>query len=160
MPHTNRRKKSSTATTGEKKPNPKILHTTRQYLEDDDGWIHIVDTPRQSQVTIKEGSLHTGDFERNGVAYVERTLEDLKQDLEYYTKLWESGEACEILRERLSTVAGERLKIGDVVCLGLSSLQSARREGRRRSFVQLAALRSIVQILGMLLCSLLRSIER
>ena len=45
-------------------------------------------------------------------------------------------------------VGDSRLTAGDVVCLGLGSMQSARREGRRASFIQLAALRTIMEILG------------
>jgi hypothetical protein len=143
MPHTNRKKKSTAV--GEKKTTPKLVHTKRQQIEDDDGWTHVIDTPRKSQVKVKEGQLHAGDFERAGVAYVERTIEEMKTDLEYYTKQWEGTEACAGLKEKL--VGEGRVKIGDVVCLGLGSLQSARREGRRSSFTQLAALRTIVETL-------------
>jgi hypothetical protein len=145
MPHTNRKKKTSTG--AEKKPQPKTLHTKRQQIEDEDGWTHVIDSPRKTQVKAKEGLLHTGDFERNGVSYVERTVEELKKDLEHYTKQWEDGEGCRSLREEL-LIEKERKRVGDVVCLGLGSLQSARREGRRASFTQFAALRTIMEILG------------
>ncbi|KAG0650536.1 hypothetical protein D0Z07_3035 [Hyphodiscus hymeniophilus] len=92
MPHTNRKKKSSLAA-GERKTQPKIVHTKRQQIEDGDGWTHVVDTPRKTQLKVKAG-LHMGDFERAGVAYVERTLEELGKDLEFYTRLWSDGEAC------------------------------------------------------------------
>lgn len=161
MPHTNRKKKSTTSTVSEKKPQPKIFHTKRQQIEDDDGWTHVIDTPRKSQLNVKQGhSLHTGDFEKNGVSYIERTLEELRADLEYYGKLWESGEGCGRLKELLMKGEGEgegkeegkrleRVRVGDMVCLGLGSLQSARREGRRASFTQLAALKTIMKVLGM-----------
>ncbi len=69
MPHTNRKKKSSAAG-GEKKPQHRLEHTKRQQIEDGDGWTHVVDTPRKSQVKVREGQLsHAGDFERNGVSY-------------------------------------------------------------------------------------------
>lgn len=105
---------------------------------------------------VKEGQLlHAGDWESGGVAYVQRTLEELGADLEYYTKQWEGGQSCTSLREVLSgrkeSEEGKdkgRRRVGDVVCLGLGSLQSARREGRRSSFTQLAALRTILEILG------------
>jgi hypothetical protein len=70
----------------------------------------------------------------------------------YYGKQWESGEACKVLKERLSSTeekSQRRIAVGDVVCLGLGSLQIARREGRRASFTQLAALRTIMGLLGM-----------
>lgn len=151
MPHTNRKKKSSNA--GDKKPLPKVVHTKRQQIDDEDGWTHVIDTPRNTklQLKIKEGQvLHAGDFERDGVSYVTRTLEELRGDLEYYTKQWESGEGCEKLKELLVGKAkdGERMRVEDVVCLGLGSLQSSRREGRRASLTQLAALRTIIQALG------------
>jgi hypothetical protein len=155
MPHTNRKKRSSasTSTSGEKKAGPKLLHTKRQQIEDDDGWTHVIDTPRKSQVKAKEGQpLHAGDFERNGVSYIDRTLEEMKADLDYYQKQWESSDACAGLLEKfVGQGEGKEdggVKIGDVVCLGLGSLQSARREGRRASFTQLAALRTIVDALG------------
>ena len=152
MPHTNRKKKSSSGAAGEKKPQPKLVHTKRQQIEDEDGWTHVIDTPRKSQLKIRDGPLHAGDFERGGVAYVERTVEEMSADLEYYTKQWEGNEGCAELIAKLKVEEekeGERrARVGDVVCLGLGSLQSARREGRRSSFTQLAALRSIIGILG------------
>ena len=154
MPHTNRKKKSSIP--GEKKPAPKLVHAKRKQIEDEEGWTHVIDSPRRQQVKAKEGQLlHAGDWESGGVAYVQRTLEELGADLEYYTKQWEGGESCNALREVFSgrregeegKVKGRR-RVGNVVCLGLGSLQSARREGRRSSFTQLAALRTILEILG------------
>ena len=153
MPHTNRKKKSAVG--GETKLQPRPIHTKRQQIEDEDGWTHVIDTPRKSQIKAKEGQrLHTGDFERNGVAYVERTVEDLGKDLEFYRTTWESGEAVGGLREKLGRKEAEgderRIRVGGVVCLGLGSLQSARREGRRASFTQLLALKSILEVLGVL----------
>lgn len=162
MPHTNRKKKSSTSTGtgGEKKTGPKLVHMKRQQIEDDDGWTHVIDTPRRPQVKVKEGQLlHAGDFERNGVSYVERTLEEMRADLEYYGKQWESDGACAGLKEKFNSKEEEkegRVRVGDVVCLGLGSLQSARREGRRASFTQLAALRTIMELLGKFLPHLSR----
>jgi hypothetical protein len=151
MPHTNRKKKTPSTTDG-KKPTVKLVHTKRQQIEDDEGWTHVVDTPRKTTLRPKEGQLHTGDFEENGVAYVTRTLDELRGDLEYYTRLWEGESACIVLRERFGNegeVREGRKEVDSVICLGLGSLQSARREGRRTSFTQLAALRSIIQHLGM-----------
>lgn len=145
MPHTNRKKQSSTAK--EKTHRSKLVRTKRQQIEDDDGWTHVIDIPRGVQVKVEEGQLlHAGDFERDGISYVERTVDEMKADLEYYQKQWESNEACAVLKDKL--VGDSRLKVGDVVCLGLGSMQSARREGRRASFIQLAALRTIMEILA------------
>ena len=153
-----------------KKPQPKLAGPTkRRQIEDEHGWTHVVDTPRRKSQgrgrakTIEAGAqlLHAGDFERGGVAYVHRTAEELGADLEAYTKQWGAGEACAELNARLKVGEGGgegegertgearvRARVGDVVCLGLGSLQSARREGRRASFTQLAALRSILDVLG------------
>jgi uncharacterized protein (DUF1330 family) len=148
MPHTNRKKNPQNADS-----KPRIVHTKRQQIEDGDGWTHVVDTPRRSTLTKKEGRLHAGDFEKNGVSYINQTLEETRKDFEYYTKQWETMEACEALKEKLVEVEGRR-KAGNVVVLGLGSLQNARREGRRASYTQLAALRTVVATLGMPILSI------
>ena len=189
MPHTNRKKKSSAAN-AQTKSRPTIVHVKRQEVQDDDGWTHIVNTPRKrgSTITNAAKALHAGDFEINGVSYINRTLEEMKADFEYWKKQWEQGEACAILKEKLEqrekveepeeklqegeTKEGEakkveheeelkveattednqkrtdRIKVDNVVVLGLGSLQSARREGRRASATQLAALQTITKTLG------------
>jgi hypothetical protein len=149
MPHTNRKKNSQNT-----KSKPHIVHTKRQQIEDSDGWTHVVDAPRRSTPAKGKGLLHTGDFEKNGVSYIRRTLEEMRKDFEYYTKQWESNEACNDLKRNLGEKEG-KMKVENVIVLGLGSLQSARREGRRASFTQLAALRTIVEILGKS-CQILR----
>lgn len=148
MPHTNRKKKGAAAATPKR-----IQHTKRQEIEDDEGWTHVVDTPstRRRAVDIekvlKGQAGGGGDFELNGVAYVNRTVEELARDLEYYTRKWEESDACKGLEEVLKVREGKVL-IGDVVALGLGSLMIARREHRRASFTQLAALRTIMKAFG------------
>lgn len=56
------------------------------------------------------------------------------------------GEGKEEKKGRLERKS--KKKINNIVCLGLGSLQSARREGRRASFMQLAALRTLISIIG------------
>jgi len=183
MPHTNRKKpKSSLSSNTPSKP--KIVQTKRQQIEDDEGWTHIIDTPRKPlrapqkenggglvESTAKQ--FHSGDFVVNGVAYVNRTLEELVREAGTWEEAWRKTEACLALEtilkgEDQKLVEGEeegkedaqivkeesndkkqRSKIDSVVCLGLGSLQNARREGRRASFTQLAALKTIISSMGM-----------
>jgi hypothetical protein len=146
MPHTNRKKKSSAAN-GAEKPQLRVIHTKRQQVEDANGWTHVIDSPRRTSAKKGKDAFPVGDFEKGGVSYVRRTLEEMKKDGEYYQKQWESNEAHGVLKEKLGEAEGGR-KVGNVVVLGLGSLQSARREGRRASYTQLAALRTIISVLG------------
>lgn len=148
MPHTNRKKKSSTGA-----QQPKVIHTKRQEIEDADGWTHVVEgrrhTSHASAAKAKAQApwLQAGDFEENGVAYVKKTLEEIAADQEYYAGKFTESEAGAQLRKLFE---GRKLEVERVVVLGLGSLQLARREGRRASHTQLAALRSVMDILGML----------
>lgn len=251
MPHTNRKKKTSSSSSSNKPTaKPTLVHVKRQEIQDDDGWTHVIDKPRTRRSTVSRsanGGLHVGDFEVNGVSYVNKTLEELKTDYQFWKKGWEEAKECKLLKDRLQgrdaplvpeelaeeegknegldqaaikemdterTVGdGEketnaedkddeatpddqllseleyafnqqafaeaalraaesrrrraeeilrakeavlkyqnsvlsRSTIDNVVVLGLGSLQSARREGRRASATQLAALQTIVSILS------------
>jgi hypothetical protein len=161
MPHTNRKKKTVDAV--EKKQRNNIVQPMKRIqVVDGDGWVHVVGGGKKAG----DGAAwtHAGDFERDGVAYIHRTVEEMRGDFEYYRKQWESSEAGKQLKEILKGRKG----VKNVVCLGLGSLQSARREGRRSSFTQLAALCMILEELGrcclelwwMLLTSLLYSRRR
>jgi hypothetical protein len=179
MPRPNRKKKNT----------PTIVYTKRQEIQDDDGWTHVVDTPRKRRSTLTKaanGGLHTGDFEIDGVGYVNRTLEEMSKEYDFWKKSWEGEAACgqlvevlgqvkesssqngpddaqhtqdklaqdgEVLSHKPADIAsnGKRVKVDSIVVLGLGSLQSARREGRRATMTQLAALQTIVQQLGMLI---------
>jgi len=101
MPHTNRKKKGTFA----KGPEKRIVHTKRQQIEDEEGWTHVIDAP-SSRRTINPEKLNIGlgvggDYEVNGNWYVNRTLEELQKDLEYYTRKWEESDACEGLKKVL-----------------------------------------------------------
>jgi hypothetical protein len=145
MPHTNRKK--STPTTVEKKKV--VVHTKRKEVLDEEGWVHVVDTPRTSSKTSKAvNSLHAGDFEVNGVQYVNRTLDEMREELGYWRRSWEADEACAGLKKTLEGKRKGECGVKRCVVLGLGSLQSARREGRRASFTQLVALETIISILG------------
>lgn len=138
-------------------PQTKHVATKRQEVLDTDGWTHIVETPRHraraASIKIKENEqFHSGDFTINGVSYVNRTLEEMKQDQEYYQKQWDETDAAIEVKEKFaSKEAGDKdpkVPVDSVVCLGLGSLQGSRREGRRASHTQLAALRTIIAQLG------------
>lgn len=104
MPHTNRKKKPSSSTRNAK---PTIVHTKRQEILDDEGWTHVVDTPRKLSSTLTKaanGGLHAGDFEIDGVGYVNRTLEEMGKEFEFWRKGWEESSA----RKRLgASLRGE-----------------------------------------------------
>lgn len=143
MPHTNRKKSNQNP-----KPKPHLVHIKRQQIEDSDGWTHVIDAPRRSNPARGKEWLHSGDFEKNGASYINRTLAEVRKDFEHYTKQWEESEAHNTLRSTLAEANG-RKNVENVIVLGLGSLQSARREGRRASYTQLAALRTMVEVLGM-----------
>ncbi|KAL3422684.1 sensitivity to red light reduced-srr1 [Phlyctema vagabunda] len=145
MPHTNRKKKTS----GAQPAKPQVIHTKRQEVEDSDGWTHVIEGRRhtsraEAKSKSKEPWLHGGDFTLQGLSYINRTLEQMTADQEHYHKQWESSDAFVSLKGQLEPTKG-RFHIANVVCLGLGSLQSSRREGRRASHTQLAALRTIIQ---------------
>lgn len=145
MPHTNRKKKTAGSPTTK---TPLIQHTKRTEIEDTEGWTHIVDKPRtNSKKKPNTSLLHGGDFEIDGVSYINRTLEELTTDYEYWRKQWEESAACAELKQVISEGEGRR-NVDNVVVLGLGSLQSSRREGRRASATQLAALQTMLPLLG------------
>jgi hypothetical protein len=154
MPHTNRKKKTVGSTPKREDKNPSIIHTKRKEVEDEEGWTHIVDTPRTRtrSSTLKKGGngtiLHGGDFEIDGVSYVNRTLEELQAEYAYWQKAWEGSDTARDLKEKMAGELEDKSMIGNVLLLGLGSLQNSRREGRRASATQLAALQTIIQTLG------------
>lgn len=148
MPHTNRKKKSPTTTSSTSTTKkPIVVHTKRKEILDDEGWVHVIDTPRTRRSTVSK-NLHTGDFEVNGVQYVTRTLDEMRDEKAYWRRGWEGDDACSALKTLLEERKGSAMGIKNVVVLGLGSLQSARREGRRASFTQLGALETILSSLG------------
>lgn len=136
------RRKPARATAPDDKKSD-YVHTKRRQVEYDDGWTLIVDSPKKNKVPVTT-AFHGGDFEINGVGYVTRTLEEMKADSAHWKKAWEESDACRELKEKLEGMD----KIENAVVLGLGSLQSSRREGRRASATQLAALQTIVEVLG------------
>ncbi|TGO37733.1 hypothetical protein BHYA_0090g00230 [Botrytis hyacinthi] len=144
MPHTNRKKKSGARDTGEEAEKTKKIaqSTKRKQIEDGEGWTHVVGGGKKTGAA--ETWTHAGDFVKDGVAYIERSMEEMQADLESYRKQWEGSEAA----GQLKKILHGRGKVNSVVCLGLGSLQSARREGRRSSYTQLAALMMIIEEFG------------
>ncbi|EDN91071.1 predicted protein [Sclerotinia sclerotiorum 1980 UF-70] len=148
MPHTNRKKKSGAGDTGDvvmngaEKTKKIVQPMKRKQVEDGEGWTHVIGGGKKA--SSGEAWTHAGDFVKDGVAYIERTVEEMRDDLVYYGKQWESSEAA----KQLKGVLKGKGAVKNVVCLGLGSLQSARREGRRSSFTQLAALMMILEELG------------
>jgi hypothetical protein len=137
----------STTAKKTKSKKPTAVYTKRTQIEDDEGWTHVVDALRRSKNGgVKKGQiiLHGGDFEVDGVSYINRTLEEMKAEFEYWKKSWEEDSACLELKEKLQVLSG----VENVVFLGMGSLQSSRREGRRASATQLAALQTIITSLG------------
>ena len=133
--------------TKSKKKKTTAVYTKRTQIEDDDGWTHVVDAPRRSKNGgVKKGQalLHGGDFEVDGMSYINRTLDEMKAEFEYWKKSWGKDSACLELKEKLQVFSG----VENVVFLGMGSLQSSRREGRRASATQLAALQTIITSLG------------
>ncbi|CZR63137.1 uncharacterized protein PAC_13034 [Phialocephala subalpina] len=131
-----RKKKSSVKPQG-------LVHTKRRQVEDTDGWTHIIDTPKTKKATPKTPAFHGGDFEIGGVSYVNRTLEEIKDEFEHFKRAWEERPACHDLKSKLQDLNN----IENIIILGLGSLQTSRREGRRTSATQLAALQTILEIL-------------
>ncbi|KAK6607197.1 hypothetical protein H4I95_04846 [Botrytis cinerea] len=125
MPHTNRKKKGGAREPGEETEKTKKIapSTKRTQIEDGEGWTHVV------------GAEERPELQKPGLT---------REILCRMGKQWESSEAAGQLRKILRG----RSAVKSVVCLGLGSLQSARREGRRSSYTQLAALMMIIEELG------------
>lgn len=146
MPHTNRKKRASGATTTSNTTRPKMVHKKRYEIEDDEGWTHIIPTCRK---TIRAGLEFLGGFiDENS----DRTLGEAMEDYDRSLKQWENSDACAGLKKLLLASAQGKVLVENVVCLGLGSLQGF---GARTSYTQLVALRTILDVLGGFLTRLL-----
>lgn len=147
-----RKKKPSTTTANEAEKKRTVVHTKRKEITDDEGWTHVIDSPnRRGKVEGLKGTplRHGGDFVRDGVSYITRTLEEVQQEFEHWKKQWEASSACSELQTLLpDREEAKRERTSNVVFLGMGSLQNTRREGRRASATQLAALQTIISVLG------------
>jgi hypothetical protein len=151
MPHTNRKKKNVDS---QKKV---IVHTKRKEVLDEEGWTHVIDKPQPKAIPSiqkpeRKGNANlwsiAADFRIGDAYYVDRTLEEYEVDFDRARKTWGKSEACRQLKVLLEGKTGEEREIGNVVVLGLGSLQNARGEGRKASWLQLVALRDLVEGLG------------
>jgi hypothetical protein len=149
MPHTNRKKKNVDT---QKKV---IVHTKRKEVLDEEGWTHVIDKPQlkvTSSTLERKGNPElwsiAADFKIGDCYYVDRTLEEYEVDNDRARKTWGKSEACRQLKVLLEGKTGEEREIENVVVLGLGSLQNARGEGRKGSWLQLVALRDLVEGLG------------
>lgn len=150
MPHTNRKKKS---TVGNKVFDEEVFvksktsHTKRQQILGEDGWTHVVNAlPRNGRSKQKAPSVQGGILESNGLD-IARRFDEVKRDYEHHKQAWEKTEACKQLRSKLEA-RREKVGIKNVVCLGSGSFQGAHRDRRRATYTQLAALQTMVEVLG------------
>ncbi|POS86529.1 hypothetical protein EPUL_001608 [Erysiphe pulchra] len=126
------------------------MFTKRREVVDEEGWTHVIDrmqrAPKTQNKTPVSSPSHTGDFEVNSIPYINRNLEEVKRDFFYWQKQWDESSACFELREKILS-RNEICKIKNVVVLGIGSLLSARREARRCSATQLAAVKTILRVI-------------
>lgn len=142
---------------GKKSSHSYSAFNKRKEIKDADGWTYVVRKSPSSEVsricapckssTAKLVSF-SGDYEINGVIYIHRTLEDVKSEFLMWQKQWEESPSCKELEEKIRNNRVHSFHgIDNAIVLGLGSLLSARRDARRCSATQLAALLSLVQFL-------------
>ncbi|KFY37727.1 hypothetical protein V495_06986, partial [Pseudogymnoascus sp. VKM F-4514 (FW-929)] len=83
--------------------------------------------------------------------YITRTLQTMREEFEKYQEKWLESSACTSLRGTILDLKqqDEYVPIDNIVCLSLGSLQDMVEECRERSFTQLAALMSIIEVLDL-----------
>lgn len=149
MPHTNRKKRANGEVSFQ--PKPKFVQTRRQEIEDDEGWTHVVDAKKTLKTPeVKELGITKpweGDFVSGETAVTMMDLGEVEAEHRRYRDQWEASEACTKLKEILSA-GKDVLTISNVICLGLGTLQDWKHPSRRTSHIQLAALNTIITILG------------
>ncbi|KAI1007199.1 hypothetical protein K3495_g1024 [Podosphaera aphanis] len=150
-----RKKKSSASGGVDSRPTTINMHSRRKEFVDAEGWTHIVNKPRKGcarrdSPTIRGLQLHGGDFEVRGVPYLRQSIDDVHKEFLFFQKQWEESSACTNLKQIiLEGEKDERKKeIRNLVVLGLGSLSSVRREGRKTSATQLAAVLTILKVVG------------
>jgi len=142
MPHTNRKKKAFNGK-AEVDPKKKFSHSKREYISSEDGWTHVADKRWKSMMSKDKSH----KIMENPLA--DMTLEEMVKEHKRYREQWESSDAFAKLKNILSDTGNEgRCTVGNVVCLGLGSLQALVIEWRRSSHTQLAALMTIKEALG------------
>lgn len=143
---------SSDSTTN--KPLNPMRFKKRKEVLDTEGWTHLIDKPRKTlqaqKISAAGSSLQIGDFEINGISYLNRTLEEVKKEFYLWQKQWEGSSSCADLKKKIINLkeTSKIFEINDFVVLGIGSLLSARREARRCSATQLAAVLTILQVVN------------
>lgn len=121
---------------------------------DEEGWTHVIDraqrAPKIQNKNAANSLSRTGDYEVDGVPYIKRNLDEVQREYIYWQKQWDESSACTELRNKLVSIIEKNTKceIRNIVVLGIGSLLSARREARRCSATQLAAVRTMLQVLN------------
>ncbi|RKF63941.1 hypothetical protein OnM2_022101 [Erysiphe neolycopersici] len=128
-----------------------MMFTKRREVVDEEGWTHVIDRVQRApeiknKTPVSSSPSHTGDFEVNSIPYINRNLEEVKRDFFHWQKQWDESLACVELRKKIGA-RKEICNIKNIVVLGIGSLLSARREARRCSATQLAAVKTILQVL-------------
>lgn len=147
MPHTNRKKRSGTASASQ---GPKIIHTKRQLLNDDEGWTHVVDAKKTTKTLEVKELGHKpwdGDVISGETAIVTMDYREMQAEHARFKQQWENSEACASLKAIMAEKK-DSIKISSVVCLGLGSLQDWKLQMRRASHTQVAALQTMLECLG------------
>lgn len=100
----------------------------------------------------RNGHVSVGVY-RNG--YSTRTLETMAGEFKRYQAEWLKSAACVSLRGTIRDLKKQDgyVRIDNIVCLALGSLQDTTAESRGRSLTQLAVLMTITELLGRLFLS-------
>lgn len=142
MPHTNRKNQASGPVGAE------FTHSNRRTVQDDAGWSHVVNVRggaggrRTTKHTVKLPTKN-GEY-----AYASSSIAQMHKHLDFYSEKWAGDRASQELYMMLDD---SNSGVENVVCLGLGSLHNANSESQRASWMQLVALRTILDTLGMYL---------
>jgi len=142
MPHTNRKKKASGPVGAE------FAHSNRRNIQDDAGWSHVVNIRGGAGGRKTRGPASKLPAGNGEYAYTRSSLAEMHKNLAYYSEKWAGDRASHELHMMLDD---SNSGVENVLCLGLGSLQNANLEGQRASWMQLVALRAILDTLGMFL---------
>ena len=151
MPHTNRKKKQ-VGLGGTTVKSTKPAYIKRQQVEDEDGWTHIVDakrTPRKIEAEdFAAKRFWDGDAVSGSAAVINMTFDEIHVEHQRAKQKWLASKACADLKDLLAPFK-DIASVEGIVCFGLGTLQDWRLQARRTSHIQLAALRTIADALGL-----------
>lgn len=157
MPHTNRKKKCPISLGADGKPSKqasskKFTHSKRELVESSDGWTQVASSGWKSAKPHVHSHLHSQGPSGLSPQVLDMSLDEMRIGYERYRKAWEESAACVQLKAILAddNAGGSgRCGIDNVVCLGLGCLHAVSLVWRRTSCMQLAALETIREVLGM-----------